>query len=393
MRSTLAGLLFLSIAACGSSTPGNGSGPDATPGAGPDGAPGATVTGCDGASFLENPVDPMARGPWPVGARTVTIGRLTVEVFYPAQVGSDAGKTAATYDIREQLPASERPKISDTDNPVQHCDCFRDLPLDTAHGKYPGVLFVHGTAAFRHQSLPIETHWASRGFIVVAADHPGLKLGDILGQACQQPASGAQDLSGDLDAVIAALQAPTGDLAFLSGHLDTTRLAVSGHSAGAGAAAAASTKPGVQVVLSFAGAGATTTSSSLKQTLYMAGASDNIASWNHVKMAWDGSPKPRRLVEIGNAGHLVFSDLCQTKNAAGKNLLEIATANNVCGAQFAGFLFDCNASFVDGPTGWDVVNYASSSVLESVLQCSKTSPDLSGIKAALPAVSDYLEAL
>ncbi|MCE9578706.1 MAG: hypothetical protein K8W52_36615 [Deltaproteobacteria bacterium] len=398
--STLAGLISLSLAACGSSTPGTGTGPDAAPGSvidaapgGIDAAPGATVAGCDGATFLQNPADPRAPGPWPVGAKTVTIGRLTVEIFYPAQVGSEAGKAKATYDIRKELPASEQPKISDTDNPVQDCDCYRDLPLDTAHGKYPGVLFVHGTAAFRHQSLPNETHWASRGFIVVAADHPGLKLGDILGGVCQQPSSGSQDLSGDLDAMIAALNAPTGDLAFLDGHLDTSRLAVSGHSAGAGAAAAASTKPGVQVVLSFAGAGATATSSTLKQTLYMGGASDMIAKWSNVMSAWNGSPKPRRLVQIANAGHLAFSDLCQTKNAAGKNLLEIATANNVCGAQLAGFLFDCNASFVDGPTGWDVINYASSSVLESTLQCNPSSPDLANIKTVLPAVSDYLEAL
>ncbi len=383
---TLAGLVSLTLAACGSSTPSNGSGPDAAPGT-------TEVTGCEGATFLENPADPRQRGPWPVGAKTVTIGRLTVEIFYPGQIGSEAGKPTAVYDIREQLPASERPKISDTDNPAQDCDCYRDLPLDTAHGKYPGVLFVHGTAAFRHQSLPIETHWASRGFIVIAADHPGLKLGDILGQACQQPSSGEQDLGGDLDAMIAAITAPTGDLAFLAGHLDTSRLAVSGHSAGAGAAAAASTKPGVQVVLSFAGAGATAASTSLKQTLYLAGASDMIASWNRVKMAWNDSPTPRRLIEIGNAGHLAFSDLCQTKNPAGKNLLQIATDNSVCGAQFAGFLFDCNDAFIPGQTGWDVVNYATSSVLESTLQCHAGSPDLANIKTALPAVTDYLEAL
>src|SRR5579862_2319099 len=160
--------------------------PDAFPTATPDGGPGP-IAGCAGASFLPVPADPKARGPWPVGARTVTIGRLTAEVWYPAVVGSDAGQPAVTYDIRKELPAAEASKIPDVDNPVQRCDCARDLPIDAAHGPYPIVLFVHGTAAFRTQSLPIVTHWASRGFVVVAADHPGLDLGDFIGGLCNEP--------------------------------------------------------------------------------------------------------------------------------------------------------------------------------------------------------------
>ena len=137
-----------------------------------------TLAGCDGASLLAPPADLAAPGPWPVGVRTAKVGNLTVEIWYPAQVGSDAGKPTERYDIRLQLPASEAAKIPDADNPWQDCDCVRDLPLDDAHGPYPVVLFVHGTASFRHQSLHQMTHWASRGFVVVAADHPGLKLGD-----------------------------------------------------------------------------------------------------------------------------------------------------------------------------------------------------------------------
>ena len=134
--------------------------------------PGGDVTGCAGASLLPNPMDFAARGPWAVGSRSVAIGSLTAEVWYPAPPGSDAGTEPARYDIRKQLPASESAKIPDADNPWQTCDCARDLELDAARGPYPVVLFVHGTASFRHQSLHQVTHWASRGFVVVAADHP-----------------------------------------------------------------------------------------------------------------------------------------------------------------------------------------------------------------------------
>ena len=96
--------------------------------------------------------------------------------------GFEAGAEKVRYDIRDELPASERGKIPDAENPWQDCDCYRDLPLDETHGPYPVVVFVHGTAAFRHQSLPIVTHWASRGFVVLALDHayeaPVVELAD-----------------------------------------------------------------------------------------------------------------------------------------------------------------------------------------------------------------------
>ena len=352
---------------------------------------GSTIAGCDGAKLLANPADFAAPGAWPVGVQTAMVDGLLTEVWYPAVPGSDAGMTPARYDIRAELSPTEAAKISDTDNPWQDCDCTRGLPLDTAHGPYPPVLFVHGTAAFRHQSLHIVTHWASRGFIVVAADHPGLKLGDLLAQACGGTAP-AQDLSGNLDHLIAALQAPAGDLAFLAGHVDASRVAVSGHSAGGGAAVAAANKPGVQVVIPMAGVGSTAASSTLRSSLYMGGSLDSIASFNQVKTAYQGSAKPHRLVGVKDAGHLNFSDLCDTKNAAGQDLLTIAKNDGVCGASLAGFLFDCDPSHVAGPIGWSVIDYASSAVLEEILQC-RPATDLEAHELADPAVSEYDEEL
>jgi len=386
-------VLVLLLAACGnhsssSGDGGSGSGSGPTADAPP---PGSAITGCDGAKLLANPADFSAPGAWPVGVKTVMVGNLLTEVWYPAKPGSDTGMTHARYDIRTELAPAEAAKISDTDNPWQDCDCTRDLPFDTDHGPYPPVVFVHGTASFRHQSLHITTHWASRGFVVIAADHPGLKLGDLLAQACGGTAP-AQDLSGNIDQLIAALQAPSGDLGFLAGHVDATRIGVSGHSAGGGAAVAAAGKPGVQVVIPMAGVGSTAASSTLKSSLYMGGSLDSIASFNQVKTAYQGSAKPHRLVGVKNAGHLNFSDLCDTKNAAGQDLLTIAKNDGVCGANLAGFLFDCDPTHVAGPIGWSVINYASSAVLEQVLQC-QPATDLKAHDTADPAVSEYDEEL
>ncbi len=360
---------------------------------GDDAAPpvGAEAAGCDGTTLLQNPEDLAAPGPWAVGARTLKVGNLTVEVWYPASPGSDAGVERARYDIRKALPASEATKIPDADNPWQTCDCYRDLPLDVAHGPYPVVVFVHGTAAFRHQSVPLVTHWASRGFIVVAADHPGLYLGDFLGRMCgaQSP---PQNLSADLDALIAAVRAPSGDLAFVADHVDSSRVAVIGHSAGGGAAAMASTKPGVRVVIPMAAPQVAVASPTLESVLYLGGLVDGIASWNQVMTAWGGAPTPRRLVGISAGGHLTFSDLCEAKNPRGQDLLQIASEHQVCGAQLAGFLFDCDPTHIPGPNGWDIINYATSSVLEPTLQC-RTGVSPGDIKSAFADVAEYREAL
>ncbi|MBI5896410.1 MAG: hypothetical protein HZB24_10570, partial [Desulfobacterales bacterium] len=66
----------------------------------------AILIGCDGGSSSSGgtatcattklrtiPVDPSVRGPWTVGSRTVTVGTLKTEVWYPAVPGSEAGKT------------------------------------------------------------------------------------------------------------------------------------------------------------------------------------------------------------------------------------------------------------------------------------------------------------
>ena len=91
----------------------------------------------------------------------------------------------------------------------------------------------------------------SRGFVVLSADYPGLVLADQLCSTleCGCATSGAQDIPGDVNTQIAALKSATGDLAFLAGHLDTARLAISGHSQGGCITSTLSTLADVQLVI------------------------------------------------------------------------------------------------------------------------------------------------
>ncbi len=379
-------------------TPDPGDPPEPSPDAGSDPAPdagsGGGVVGCDGVPLLANPDDPAARGPWTVGARTMTIGRLKTEVWYPVAPGAEQGSSTIRYDIREALPASERSKIPDDKNTWQDCDCYRDLPIDAAHGPYPVIVFVHGTGAFRHQSLTQMEHWASRGFVVVAADHPGLFLGDLLALPCLQWPSGPQDLTGDVDVLLAAVRGNSDELAFLAGRVDTQHIALVGHSAGGSAVAKLANRDGVRVVIPMAGAEVVAAGGEPVSTLTFAGTTDSVVPADRTIGAYERSPAPKRFVLIEDAGHLAFSDLCEVTNVDGKNLIETATEYGICGVQFAGGLFDCNPSFIDGPDGWDIIHAASSAVLESVLQCDPSAIDsLSTLESTYPAVVEFRQDL
>jgi alpha-beta hydrolase superfamily lysophospholipase len=350
---------------------------------------GEGVPGCAGGSFLPVPEDTSLPGPWPVGARTVAVGELTAEVWYPATPGSEAGLEKVRYDIRTGLPDSEQGKVPDADNPWQDCECWRDLPLDTAHGLYPAVVFVHGTAGFRSQSLEQVRHWASRGFVVVAADHPGLWLKDLLGSLCGA-GNVPQNLGEDLAALVAAIKAPAGAMEFLAGHVDSERIAMAGHSAGGQAIAGGGGS--AQVLIPMA-AGGVQAGAALKSTLVLGAQADQVVPYSSQQDGFSGSPAPKRLVGIANAGHLAFSSLCSLKNANGEDFLQIAAKFEVCGAQFAGALFDCDPMYTPDPTGWTIVNFATAAVLESTLRCSDADKQLAELQAKFPEVGEFQEAL
>ena len=336
----------------------------------------AEATGCESTKLLAAPADPSAPGPFPAGVRTATVNGLTTEIWYPAVRGSQRGKPKASYDLRLALPPADQSKIPDAANELQACDCYRDLPLDEAHGPYPVIVFVHGTASFRTQSLHQMTHWARRGFVVVAQDHPGLKLADVLTMQFDKA-----DQAGDAKRLLEALVAPSGELAFLAGHVDSTRRAASGHSAGGGAVSALGAEPGVRVVMPMAAGGAKP-GASLKSTLIFGAQNDTIVNFPTQQKGFADTPAPRRLLGLANAGHLAFSDICALAVDQG-GILALAQKYGVEVNPLVALLATdgCLPEQLPPERGWRLINYASSAVLESELQCSATAT------AALPTIA------
>lgn len=269
-------------------------------------APPAAQPGCGSASFLPVPRDRAQRGPWQVGVRTGRAADLVVEVWYPALAQS--GHAPVTYDLRDAMPPAEAAKIPDADNATLACDCFRDLPLDTAHGPYPTVVFLHGAASFRAQSAFLATHWASRGFVVIAPDLPGIGLAALLGGGASLPTGKALDI---LDALRDADPA----FSFVHPSLDG-RVAIVGHSLGAVLATTVADRPEIDVAISLAGVAPPETKAS-RLALY--GEHDAIAP----------PPADRSAgITIPGAGHLSFTDLCLVGADRG-GALAIAKAHGV----------------------------------------------------------------
>lgn len=386
-----AAVFVAGLAACGASTDTATDATDSNVSDGSNGqsAPASTnldaVEACAGNTLLSAELDVTQNGPWDVGARTLLAGELTAEVWYPAKPGSATGLDTIIYDIRDQLAPEEGAKIPDEDNPWHYCDCYRDLPLDQERGQYPVIIFAHGTAGFRHQSLAQMTHWASHGFVVAAVDHPGLKLGDLLSFNFDQ------DLATDINTLYSALENPSGDWAFLDGHIDLQRLGAAGHSAGGGAISALTDR--AQVLIPMASRG-TSESDSLVSTLVLGGVDDGVADYSGQVNGYESSPTTKRLIGLENAGHLAFSDLCDLGADKG-GLVEIATQYGVSGASFASFLWDgCDEGQLPFEAARDIVNYATTIVLKETLHCDTTRASLlPDIASKFDAVFEYREEL
>jgi len=372
------------------------SGPDTADAGTADTSSPPTVSGCGSTKLYRVPDDTGVPGPWPVGAKTVKIAvagaSLVADIWYPAPLGSETGKTKATYDLTAWLPPGQASKIPPSENSPQKCDCYRDLPIDASHGPYPGMIFIHGTGSFRTASLSTMTQWASRGFVVVAADHFGMYLTDFLAGASLGACMGSgvlQDLGRDVDAIIASVTTRAGDLAFLGSSVDMTRIGISGHSQGAWTAASFSTKPNVQVDMPIATSNTgVTASSSLKSVLIVSGMSDSVVAYSGDQAAYAASPAPKRLVGITGADHVDVTDLCWEKNPNGKRAIDVATEAGVCGAIFLSALAKCGTT--DPKITIGIVNSVTTAALEETLHCADRKAFFASLPTRYPQIGEFL---
>ncbi len=154
----------------------------------------------------------------PIGVVTYTLHdepkqkEITTEIWYPAIADPEA--SAWVYEGGVQGIA------------------VREAEPESKYAPYPLVVFSHGLGGFRNQSVFLTESLASRGFVVVAPDHSdalgGLEIEDlelIVELLAERP----QDISFLIDEVLAR---SAGDDTLLQGLVDEGRIGVMGHSLG-----------------------------------------------------------------------------------------------------------------------------------------------------------------
>lgn len=167
---------------------------------------------------------PDAEGPFAVGharfeATDAARGRsLPVDVWYPVDPGDEAGAPVTEYEVLGFAAASER--------------AFEEAPVSRA-ARFPLVVFSHGNGGVAFQSYFLTEVLASHGFVVVAPDHVGNTINDILGGTTDPTEEVAVARLRDVSFLITLMQErslTSGDV--FEGAIARHRIGVTGHSFG-----------------------------------------------------------------------------------------------------------------------------------------------------------------
>eukprot|EP01062_Namystynia_karyoxenos_P083842 TRINITY_DN9740_c0_g2_i1.p1 TRINITY_DN9740_c0_g2~~TRINITY_DN9740_c0_g2_i1.p1 ORF type:complete len:427 (+),score=150.32 TRINITY_DN9740_c0_g2_i1:96-1283(+) len=370
----------------------------------------AALADCPGQRLLQRPADPAVRGPWAVSHKRVegiTARNFSVDFFFPAQPGSEKGGTPWSYDLRDHVPPGIRRKLPDSlCTPDAACPVFKDedgfagvwenLPLDREHGPYPVVFYVHGTAAWGAASVKLEAHLASRGFVVVGIDYPGIMLKDLLG-VTELIIPPPTDQPGDtrlMHGELLSMADPR--LAWLKGHIDASNVGVMGHSAGGMAVARLGDI--AKVVVPMAGGGPDNTPHG-ESAMVLGGETDGIISAQSCIRGYESyEHTPKRLLVLAAAGHQFCTDLCWIAKDHG-GIAQVAADNGVWQAPLMRSLADdgCNfrgiTKFLSPEAGWALSNFALAAVFEETLQCDAAMTGVLSSTSAKANVFDYQERL
>jgi len=258
---------------------------------------------------LDLPADPAATGV-PVGVQTTEWDGLPVEIWYPAS-DTTSGKSEVV-DYGDEVPNSVTDLLGVMDIPVIDTFAVRDAPLRIPDGApYPTVIFSHGFGGTREQSVTFTSHLASRGYVVVATDHHGRTLQNVLPCLFEPPPDDCLlefiDDPGlrDVPDLVAFLDDASGS-GFLKGAIDTDAMALTGHSAGGGTTVGLSDDERFKALIPMAGGTEVTRD---VPVLRMAGECDGVVLASDSADSHAISTDDIYL-EITGAGHLAFSDMC-----------------------------------------------------------------------------------
>ncbi len=316
-------------------------------------------------------------GPAPVGHTTFSLTdaarsrTLRVEVWYPADESARAAATTGTA-LEDLEPAGANHDALKKLVDAAPATCTRKRVGSAADAKpagsapFPVVVFSHCHDCMRFSAAAIAERLASHGFAVIAADHTGNTLYDRLaGKELPLDATTlglrVADVRFVLDSVLdGSSTAPTAIPATLKGRFDAAKVGMMGHSFGSvttGAVLAkdARFKAGFAIAAPFDFLGDTKLTDIKVPTFFLVAQEDNSISEignNLIRNDFKTISAPDFLVEIVDAGHWSFSDICgldtafmpgcgraqrQTDSAYDLNYLDNEGARGVASSYAAAF--------------------------------------------------------
>jgi dienelactone hydrolase len=331
----------------------------------------STITGqalSDAVGAATTKAEPAAyatKGPYKVGYTTLRMDDRDVDVWYPATRAAAAGKPKATYDQATPLPADLKSFVPKEFNTVVQMNAYKDIAGSTK-GPFPVVLFSHGAGAFRMASSALEVGVASWGFVVVSPDF--MERGVVTQLPGQQPLT--LDPERDRRLMLATLDLVTQEndrsASLLHGIVDATRVGAVGHSAGGTTAFDALGDPRVKVAVGWAPAGPTATPAN--KPIMIVGASNDLGLPPAQIAATYGSlSAPKRRVEIADAGHNSFTDLCVVTRKGG-GLVQFAVQNHLVSEEAARVLLSgCEETALKPEKVWPVAQHFTVAELRAAL--------------------------
>jgi predicted dienelactone hydrolase len=287
--------------------------------------------------------------------------------------------------MRAFFPPAEQAKLTAENEAVFTTDAFTDLPAAEPESRpFPLVLFSHGFCGFRQQSSFLTTAIASWGFIVAAPEHSARDLTSCLTGTIGQGAS--TDVE-DLRAAIPVMEAENlRDDGPLATRVDTSRVAVVGHSAGGAAALQLSADPQVGTFVALAAGNGNPPA---KPGLFVAGDADAIAPAASVEQWWNSTvPSPRQLAVLSGVTHLGFMDVCPIAADRG-GVLQVAADAGVAVPEVIARLYadGCDPKYTAAPTAWPAIQHLTIAQLRAALG---VDPAPVGLDASLADAYDGL---
>jgi len=253
------------------------------------------------------------RGPYAVGVTTLSLGDRQAEVYYPADAESVAGAPTDSYRTADVFPEMMRTLIPPAMDGTFNVGAVRDAAASNA-GPFPIVIYSHGFGGYRQVATFYLAHLASWGFVVASADHVERSIVALATGNLANAANG-KDLD-DVAATIAALEAEQGRTGgLLEGRIDTDRIGITGHSAGAQTALrVAGSDQRIDAFISISGGlslmGEPAPTVPQQPALVLSGEKDQVVAAAKSDALYDALGSPKFRVDVANAGHNSFTDSC-----------------------------------------------------------------------------------